>query len=625
MTVPRQNNTRTLWRWTAGRRGRFAAAVVAMTAGILLLYLSPLIVRGTIDGIIDRKPVTQRDYVIRFILWLGDGNRSRALWIAGAMVIAATALSGLFTYLRGRWAALASESIARNLRERLYDHLQHAPVSYHDSIQTGDIVQRCTSDVDTIRTFYSTQVVEIGRAMLLLATALPILILMDWKMALVSTALMPVIFGFSMVFFSRVQSSFKASDEAEGKLTTDIQENLTGIRVVRAFARQAFEKEKFGQKNDDYRRLNFRLYVVMAWYWASSDLMIFCQTAALLFVGAWRVSWGTMSVGTLVAFLQYETMVVWPVRQLGRILTDMGKAVVSLGRVEEILAQPQESEPAESARDLPERVSGQIELRDIRFSHNGKRVVDGISLSIPAGQTLAILGPSGAGKSTLINLLLRFYDYDAGSITLDGRELKELNRKYVRSQFGVVMQEPFLFSRTIRQNITLGRHAADEPETIQAATAAAIHESIEGFDSKYDTLLGERGVTLSGGQRQRVAIARALLRDAPILVLDDALSAVDMRTETVILDALKRRRGKHTTILIAHRLSTLSQADRVIVLEHGRIVQEGTHEQLVQQPGLYRRLWEIQAALEEDLLSESNSGGATSRDTGFQPVLETAE
>jgi ATP-binding cassette subfamily B protein len=600
--------TITLWRWTAGQRLRYLSAIAAMAVGIALLYLSPQIIAVTIDGIIDHKPDSRQGFLYRFIRHLSGPSNTRALWIAGALVVLVTAVSGLFTYLKGRWSAFASESIARSLREKLYDHLQHVPVAYHDTAQTGDLVQRCTSDVDTIRTFYSTQVVEIGRALLLLFTAVPILLWMDWKFALVALALMPVIFAFSTLFFGKIQGSFKASDEAEGKLTTVIQENLTGIRVVRAFARQEFETRKFAAKNADYRRLNYRLFYVLAYYWSISDFLIFTQTAAVLFVGARRVSHGSMSVGILVAFLQYEGLVVWPVRQMGRILTEMGKAVVSLGRVEEILSQPCESEPAQPA-PAPEKIRGQIVLRDVVFSRSDRRILDQISLTIPPGQTLAILGPSGAGKSTLISLLLRFHDYESGSITLDGVELNSLDRKFVRSQFAVVMQEPFLFSKTLRQNITLGHHAATDAQAIEASAAAAIHESIEAFDQKYDTLVGERGVTLSGGQRQRVAIARALLRDAPVLVLDDALSAVDTRTESMILSTLKSRHGHRTTLLIAHRLSTLSRADRIIVLEHGRITQQGTHEELIGREGLYRRLWQIQSSLEEDLRMELSGSG----------------
>ena len=501
---PRGKSAQILLRWTQGHRARYAAAIGAMAVGILLLYLSPLIIRAAIDGLIQRTPVEQFQSIVNFLLKLSGNNIPLALAITGVLVLAVTVVSGVFTFLRGRWSALASEGIARSLRDQLFAHLQHVPVSYHDSAQTGDLVQRCTSDVDTIRSFYASQVIEIGRATMLFLTATPVLIYLDWKLGIVAVAVMPVIVGFSAGFFKRVQKSFKLSDEAEGKLTTTLQENLTGIRVVRAFARQAFEIDRFDEKNQNHRKLSMKLFVLMALYWSLSDVLIFVQMAAVLFVGAWRASHGTMTLGTLVAFLQFEGMVVWPIRQLGRILTETGKAFVSLGRVQEILDQPVE---VSSEAELKE-ISGAIEVRDVSFAHSGKAVLSDISLSVPAGQTLAILGPSGAGKSTLVNLLLRFYDPDSGTISLDGQPIVQVSRKSVRSQFAVVMQEPFLFSRTLRQNILLGEPGASEDDTIQAAMAAAIHESIESFDKKYDTLIGERGVTLSGGRCQRVAIAR---------------------------------------------------------------------------------------------------------------------
>ena len=391
-------------------------------------------------------------------------------------------------------------------------------------------------------------------------------------------------------------------------MTATLQENLTGIRVVRAFARQQFECERFGLKNRTHRDLNDRLYRVMALYWSTSDLMSFTQAALVLFVGAWRVYGGGMTLGTLVAFLSYMQLYLWPVREIGRTLTELGKATVSIGRIQEILDTPREADPPVVRSDLPARTNGEIRIEGVSLSHGEVRVLDDVSLRIPAGTTLAIVGPSGSGKSTLIQLLLRFLEYERGRIELDGMEIRDLPRKYVRGQFGVVMQEPFLYSKTLRENIRLGRHSAPDEQVIESATIACIHGSIESFDNQYDTIVGERGVTLSGGQRQRVAIARAILRDAPVLILDDALSAVDTHTETLILDALKRRHGKHTTIVIAHRLSTLMHADQIAVLESGRVTQLGTHAQLIDQDGLYKRLWQIQTALEEDLSRELGDG-----------------
>jgi ATP-binding cassette subfamily B protein len=607
-----ENNFKTLWNLMTGHRRQYLLALAMMFGGVGILYSTPLITRAVIDGVIAARPTDTLSAGARFLAIHSErwGTGLTLMLVAVAMVAVTTSAAAFMT-LQGRLSGIASETIARNLRNRLAAHLQHVPMAWHDKAQTGDIVQRCTSDVDTVRAFFREQVIQIAQATARIVIGLPILFWLDWKMALSATALMPVIIGFAVVFFRKVQSTFKKADEAEGIMTAAVQENLTGIRVVRAFARQEFEVQRFTKKNADYRDRNWHLFKIMAVYWSTSDLMCFIQFASIVFIGAWRASRGTMSIGTMIAFISYAQMFIWPIREVGRVLTELGKTLVAITRIKEVLDVAEETPPTHEVRG-PARVRGDIVLSNVSFKHGEKWVLQDVSISIPAGSTLGLLGPSGAGKSTMVNLLLRLYDPDSGTITLDGLDLKSLDRKYVRSQFGVVLQEPFLYSKSLRDNIKLGRHTAGDDEMILAAAAAEIHESIESFEAKYDTLIGERGVTLSGGQRQRAAIARALLKDAPIVIFDDALSAVDTTTELSILHQVRRQSGKHTMILIAHRLSTLMHADRIAVLDKGRIVQVGSHDQLVEQDGLYRRLWQIQGVLAEDLRLDMANGASGS-------------
>ncbi|MDB6169610.1 MAG: transporter related [Verrucomicrobia bacterium] len=598
-----------------GHRLRYCLALGCLVGATVLNYGVPLVGSATIDYAIGQKPVgPETPFLIRRLLEiLGGPDRLReSLWLATLSMVLLSALSGIFSYLKGWQASLASDGIARQLKDRLYHHLNHLPARHHDRANTGDLVQRCSSDVETARQFLASQVMEIGNSLILAATALPLLFSLSAPMTFVAFSLIGPLIVYGYFYFRQVKHHFKGVDEAEGALTAVIQENLTGIRVVRAFARQEHERAKFAVPNARYRDRGIHLIRLMAWYWSISDVVAIAQIGLTLIVGAQWIVAGKLTVGILFAFLAYLGIVLWPLRQMGRILTDLGKTSVALTRIQEILAVAPEADPAPAIAAVnPAGISGRIAVRDLHFHHasthlpaEGRGALNGISFDVHPGETLAILGPSGAGKSTLMHLLLRLYDYSSGSIRFDGHELSTLPRKWLRAQVGVVMQEPFLFSKTLRDNLRLGQGDAPEHEIEAAARTASIHETILSFEHGYNTLVGERGITLSGGQRQRVAIARALLKRPPLLILDDAMSAIDAETESFILNALRERRGRATTLVIAHRLSTLAQADRVIVLDHGRIIQTGTHAELAAQDGLYRRLWQIQTNVESDFRSE---------------------
>lgn len=607
---------RTLWRLCEGERLRYLSAIVALIIASCFLYLAPFIPQVVLDGVISSEPEKASKWVHRTVNLLGGrGWLANNLWFPAVLVIGVTAIAGVFTYLRGRWSARASERIAKRVRDRVYDHLQSLPARYFDTAESGDLLQRATSDVETVRVFLANQIVEIGRASVMLLVPIPLMLAIDVRMTLISLLVIPPIVVFSWAVFLRIRKVFLKVDEAEGRMTAALQENLTGIRVVRAFARHEYEKEKYGRANDAHRALDYRLYRLFAWYWATSDLLCMLQKGLVVTAGVVWLAQGELQIGAFFFFLSVVTLFIWPVRMMGRILADLGKAVVALTRLREVLDVEEEVTDAER-RTPSVTLRGGIVFDRVKFAHaENAPVLHDISFAAKPGETIALLGPSGCGKSTVISLLLRLYDRDEGRILLDDHPIESLNRKDLRRQMAVVLQEPFLYSRSLRENIKIARHDLSDEAMVQAATTAAVHESIVGFDQGYDTIVGERGVTLSGGQRQRVAIARALVQDPAVLVLDDSLSAVDNETEGMILRAIRERRGRHTTIIIAHRLGTIMHADRILVLEHGRVVQVGRHTDLVKQPGLYRRLWEIQTAEADDDASETEvtTTGAASK------------
>lgn len=611
------HNSQNLIELTRGQRALYASAILVMALGIVTIFAIPQITQAVIDGFHGSADEPLRFEAPGFLLRIGQAlgvtGAFGFLSLAGVIVILITVLAGVLQYLRGRWAASASEGIMRELRDALFDHFARLPMAFFDRSNVGDLVQRATSDVETLRVFLSSQVVEIGRAILLLVFVTPILFSMDTQLAWISLAMMPVVVVYSLFFFRSITQRFQAVDEAEGHLTSVLQENLTGIRVVRSFGRRAFEEDKFGRANREHRDATWSLMRLLSTYWSLSDALCFAQMGLVLFFGAQRTMAGELTLGTWVAFMEYAAMVIWPVRQMGRTLVDASKAGVAMTRVNEILGEAIE-EPHDALATSDATLTGELEIRGLSFGFKpDERVLEDINLHVRRGDTVAFVGPPGAGKSVLLELLLRLHDYAEGSIRLDGHELNDLPCALVRRDMAVVMQSPFLYARSIAANLHLATHDLTEERMIAATEAAAMHASIEGFDHGYDTLLGERGVTLSGGQKQRLAIARALLREAPFLILDDALSAVDLGTEARILDALRQRRGKQTTLLVAHRLSTVRHADQIFVMHDGRIVERGRHEELVASGGRYAHLWSMQTELERDLEPNAQAGASHDR------------
>ena len=584
-----------------GSRGRYLASWIAIALAAFFGLLQPQIIRIVLDIGIAGKKWSGAPWIGLIIEKAGgSGQIGNLLLPAAGISVILMGISGLFLYLKGRWSAIAAEDTARRIRNSLYSHLQNLDYDYHVKANTGDLIQRCTSDVETIRSFLATQAVEIGRGIFLIIFTALLMSRLSVPLTWVSMAMLPLIFLFGYIFFLKVKNVFGEADECEGRLSATLQENISGIRVVRAFARREHEIAKFDDKNSEFRDKNYRLIKLIAWYWSVSDLLCFTQIGLVMAVGGLWAAQGKISLGTAVLFFTYIGRLLWPVRQMGRILTEMGKTTVSLGRIQEILDEPEEIETG----DFTGPVKGAVEFRNVSFRYGNERpILDNISFTIKPGEIIAILGPTGSGKSTLVNLIPRLYDPSDGEILIDGVSTVKWDRRRLREQACIVLQEPFLFNRSVKDNVSLALPDIGDEMIYASTKASSLHDVIESFDKGYQTIVGEGGVTLSGGQKQRVALARTLVRNPKIMILDDSLSAVDSQTDSSIRASLKKRYGNATVIIIAHRTSTLSEADRILVLEEGKITQEGSHSKLIDENGLYKRIWSIQNAGSKEAVS----------------------
>ena len=582
----------------------FVFALTCACLGMIFNALTPQIIKVTVDSVLGEEEAQIPGFLQGLVdlAWL-KSDPIRALWIAAGAVLLVAALRGVCTYGQRVNLAKGSEGFVKRLRDALFRHIQRLPFAWHTAHATGDIIQRCTSDVEVIRTFVCTQLVEVVRTVFLIALYLAIMFSMNLRLSLVSLAFIPIVGLSSGVFYRKISHRFQAADEAEGAVTTCAQENFTGVRVVRAFGRERFEEERFGEKNQRFSQLWIRLGKLLSVYWASGTLLTCLQVMAVILVGTVETVEGRMTLGGFIAFVSYSGSLAWPVRSLGRVLSDMSKAGVSMDRVGYILNSPEEADRPQ-ARDV--ELAGDIVFDHVTFGYGGQPVLKDVSFTIPRGTTFAVLGGTGSGKSTLIHLLDRLYDLGEGQgrITIGGVDIRDIRRESLRGQIGLVLQEPFLFSRTIRENIAATCPHAPEAALRHAAAVACVDEAITQFPDGYDTMVGERGVTLSGGQKQRVAIARMLMQRAPVMVFDDSLSAVDAETDARIRAALAREMGQATVILISHRITTLMQADRILVLEDGRVADIGTHSELIARPGAYRDIYDIQMSSDDRRLME---------------------
>lgn len=563
----------------------------------LFELLNPQLIARTVDSVIGDKPMNLPEPLIKLLGQYADPVYLRAhLWIIPLCVIALSLCAVLCRYFFRVSNTRGAETLVQTMRNSLYTHLSRLPYAWHMKNQTGDIIQRCTSDVDMVKRFLSEQLTSVLRIVILIAMSLFFMFRMNVSLAVVALLFVPIVLGYSFFFHRKIGAGFEVCDENEGKLSAIVQENLTGVRVVRAFGRERYEEDKFDRQNNHYTALWLRLCRFLSAFWGTGDLISGLQVLSMVVLGSVSCVRGNMTAGDFIAFLSYNSMLTWPVRQLGRMISEMSKAGISVDRIADIMDAPVETD-REGA--LKPDMTGDIRFDHVSFGYDGcPELLHDVSFTVKAGTTFGILGSTGSGKSTLMYLLTRLYNLspDGGHITIGGVDVADMDSRYLRSHVGMVMQEPYLFSRTIAENIAIANDSPtpDMSAVEDAAATACLTDTLKDFEKGYETFVGERGVTLSGGQKQRVAIARMLIGKTPIMIFDDSLSAVDAETDAKIRAALKKKMAGATVIIISHRVTTLASADRILVLDGGRIIEEGTNAELLAQDGIYRKIHDIQ-------------------------------
>ncbi len=577
-----------------GSKRFFACGVLLSLAAAFLDMISPKLVQYTVDEVLKEEKAAPAFVLNTLDLMGGRLYLQQHLYLIAFIVMLTAVCAALCRYFYRVLNVKGSERFIKTIRDELFVHIEDLPVSWYQKNHTGDILQRCTSDVETIKAFVSEQMTALFRVGMLIVLALYFMSGIDHKLTLISGAFIPVVVLYSLFFHNRISSSFLKADEEEGRLSAIAQENLTGVRVVRAFGRESFERERFEKQNAGYTKMWIRLMGWLSAFWCSNDLITGMQIMLILVIGAVQCVKGNLTAGGYIAIVSYNGMLCWPVRELGRVISDMSKAGVSIDRIRYICNSPTEDMINHGDKEIK---GGDIVFDRVSFSYEEDRqVLKDISLKIKEGSTVGIIGATGSGKSTLVSLLNRLYELPEGSgkISIGGVDIKEADRHSLRKYVSMVLQEPYLFSRTLKENIIISRDAATEQELASAAETAQLTETIGKFTDGYETFVGERGVTLSGGQKQRTAIAQVIMNDAPVMIFDDSLSAVDMETDAKIRKALKEKTKGKTLILIAHRIATVQDADEIIVMDKGHIAERGTHAQLIEKNGIYREIYEIQ-------------------------------